>query len=151
MLSIKEELVKFYVCSGCIDKELGSGYYIVTSEIVRMKPIQRICKADPERILYIGSGKLKSRLRGFKKVICDKSERGHAGAVTYNRRRNEYKKEFPPKSLFIYYNICGDALEKEACLQKEYEKEYGELPPLNLSRAIRSDEYCNDSRNSNLK
>jgi len=123
------------------------GVYIVIShsdDNEKYPAIKRVCKFDHNRILYIGSGILKSRIKGFRKVIINYSNKldtklvGHAGAVTYNRRRKLYETYFPTNTIRFYYksyNNKEESLKMEAELQKEYENEYGELPPLNLSRA----------------
>lgn len=141
LIDLQGKKLKVYSIDTFIQENTNRyGYYIAVSKD-KNNSINKVCDVDEQGILYIGSGILKSRLRGFYKVITKNKPRGHAGAVTYNRRKLLNEK-FPPNTIKIYYKFCENklnALAAESELQEKYENKFGDLPPLNLARAKKSD------------
>lgn len=124
--------------------DIDKGVYIIRSENEELKPINRCVSSDELRIVYIGSGKVKSRYDNFRRIlrnVNDKEARdlkGHAGAITYMLRFPTIKDIVPKDSLRFYFIKWTDCKGLESDLQLEYELKYGEFPPLNLSRVKHS-------------
>ncbi|MGB1004753.1 MAG: hypothetical protein ACPGVC_11005 [Salibacteraceae bacterium] len=141
MLQIPENKTTLNDCN-TISFKLRYGCYVITAEVD--KAIQRVGGLDEKRILYIGSGIIKTRLNMFQKVIFENKSRGHSGATTYNRRSQLYLKMYPLTKLkahFKEFNSKKTATNHEVKLLTSYEKTYGELPPLNKNIPKKSESH----------
>ena len=119
----------------------SSGVYYIRLVNRRGKPaqIQRVLGADREGTLYIGmagsgnDGGLCNRLWGFWTAISGTDETQHGAGRKYRRLLS---KRFPGHRLQYCFRRLKDAkrarqIEKE-CLM-DYQKCFGEIPPLNRS------------------
>ena len=117
----------------------SAGAYYIRAVSLRNKPIpvRRIIGCDPKGTLYIGmTGRRKNagllnRLWGFCSAIIGDDLTAHVAGARYYRH---LKKRLPKHKLQYSYrqsktDTAAKKLEKE-CLD-EYERRYGELPPLN--------------------
>ncbi len=120
--------------------KLGHGVYIVVSETAKNEPFGRLCMEDHDRILYIGSGNLSSRLSAFKRVVKNGLVKGHAGAVTFNERLQFLQGKIQVDSLVFYYDTGYDSVSakrKEQDLFNDYISEFGEMPTINKNKALK--------------
>lgn len=137
MIELSQNKILLTDCLPPLFKE-KYGCYVIVADV--NQSFHRIQGLDEKRILYIGSGKLKNRLVMFNKVISKNRIRGHSGAVTYVQRNN-YVNLFPLKKLYAHYSFSNskeDALNQESNLLSSYEEKFGELPPLNKTKAKNS-------------
>lgn len=105
----------------------GNGVYILRS----FNPVPRCLKTDEKGILYIGKGKLltnSSRLGKFINAL-NKTEAAHDGGIRFNQ--NKILEKFPLTTLTVEIILIESPRELEVELLKNYQSEYGELPPLN--------------------
>ena len=106
-----------------------NGVYV----LVAHKPIHRLIGADNEGILYIGKGIVLDTRHRIGKLInaINSTEERHDGGKRFSHE--DVQKCYPIRDCEIFIKLSLDARNDESGLLKEYEKEYGELPPLNRS------------------
>lgn len=116
-------------------KESGGIYILKCSQngtLSAPTPINRILKTDNNGILYIGkANSFLDRVINLKKSIMPnyKSQNHECGTTFKNHKQLSSK--FPFEYLYVQLIPSGDPIELENKLLTEYEKEFGELPPLN--------------------
>lgn len=100
----------------------------------KTKPIPRFVDVDIDGILYIGKGvSFLNRVIELKKSIAPEyGSSNHECGVRY-KSSEMIKKLFPYKDLWIELNgfDTKDIDQGEKDFLQDYEKEFGELPPLN--------------------
>ena len=119
---------------GEIPKE--PGVYLIRC---RDHPTNRLLGSDQEGILDIGeSNNLRKRTRFFFACASGKKKRGHSAGCRFFGRGLD--RDFPLDQLEIKWKVTKSkaaARKLEGDLLSNYEKKFGELPPLN-SQANRS-------------
>ncbi len=114
-----------------VPAELGAYVVWCVKENGNPKPIPRIFGEDQDGILFFGCTFrrfLNQRIGDF----CKGVRRGNAHIEGDRYHNLEYNKNgFPPESLRIGWRIDSNANACETKWLDEYEKEFGELSPLN--------------------
>lgn len=106
--------------------------YCVDNNLNRVK-IDRVLKSDINGILYIGkASQFLDRVITLKKSLSPlhKSENHECGV----RYKNHFWEKFPYEKLWIELVESLDINQLEKELLSNYEKEFGELPPLNRNK-----------------
>lgn len=122
--------------------EEAGAYAVRCAPKGKPQPIQRVFEQDGTGVLCFGmTGNLQVRSRAFYSSV--RGGRGHAEGERYNLPLEGeyhplgYAQRFPSVELQIGYKICNNehkAWEKEQAWFNEYERLFGELPPLNYGR-----------------
>lgn len=110
----------------------GGVYKLICMENNRPKKVERFLKTDNNGILYIGKAKdFLNRVIELKKSISpDYNSDSHYCGVRY-KSNTEIMKKYPYENLFVILENVSDIDNKEKELLREYNKEFGELPPFN--------------------
>lgn len=97
--------------------------------------VERVLKPDPEGILYIGKAmSFLDRVITLKKSLSpDYVSSNHECGVRY-KNSEQFMKKFPFEKLWIKLIQCENIDKTEHRLLSDYEKRYGELPPLNRNK-----------------
>tara|TARA_R110002096_G_C14284665_1_gene696923 strand:- start:51 stop:467 length:417 start_codon:yes stop_codon:yes gene_type:complete len=95
----------------------------------------RLLKTDPNGILYIGKAtSFLDRVITLKKSISpDYNSENHECGIRY-KSSDLIKVKFPFQNLSIELNGYAEIHSKEKELLDYYEREFGELPPLNRNK-----------------
>ena len=103
------------------------GVYIVRSTV----PVPRCLKEDQQGILYIGKGDIVSSQSRLGKLInsLNMTESVHGGGARFNE--NKILEKYGLETLTVEVILQKNSRELEIQLLKEYQAEFGELPPLN--------------------
>ena len=106
------------------------GVYLIRC---RDHPTNRLLGSDQEGVLDIGeSNNLKKRIRLFLTCASGKKKRGHSAGCRFAALG--LKRHFPLDRLEIKWKVAESkaaARKLEGELLRQYEKKFGELPPLN--------------------
>lgn len=96
-------------------------------------PTHRLLKTDENGILYIGKAlRFLDRVIDLKKSLSpDHISTNHECGVRY---KYNIKDKFPYDKLWIKLETHENIVETEKKLLIDYEKEFGELPPLNRNK-----------------
>lgn len=114
----------------------GGGVYILkclrSADSLTPVPINRLLGSDKDGTLYIGKANcFTDRVAELKKSISpDYSSGSHECGSRY-KSNDIFSKELPYENLYIELIGSDNPRETEASKLKEYEKQYGELPPFN--------------------
>ena len=140
MINTRKELTKQYQISNHdfwnkIESDFGkSGGVYKLYCIDKGKPIKidRVLKTDYTGILYIGkAASFLDRVITLKKSLSPiYISSNHECGVRY-KNSEPLKKKFPFEKLWVELIGCEDINKEEKKLLSTYEKQYGELPPLN--------------------
>ena len=94
------------------------------------RSIRRMFVYDVQGILYIGSSKnIRERVQEFKDSVVGENTR-HSGGTTYSNIPI-VEHHYPRKYLAISFKEIAEFKKEEKKYLEIYEKEFGELPPLN--------------------
>jgi hypothetical protein len=104
------------------------GVYTLWSD----KPIKRLKGKDKNGILYIGKGDIFSNQTRIGQFInsINGTENDHGAGVRYR----EFQELYPLESLKLKVELINNSRTIEAERLIAYQKEFGELPPLNRSK-----------------
>jgi hypothetical protein len=104
------------------------GVYTLWSD----KPIKRLLGEDTNGILYIGKGDIFSNQTRIGQFInsINGTENDHGAGVRYR----ELQELYPLDSLKLKVELINNSRTMEAERLISYQKEFGELPPLNRSK-----------------
>lgn len=111
----------------------GGGVYVLFSkENGVRKPIPRLLEIDSEGKLYIGKAdSFLDRVIMLKKSLSpDHISTGHECGVRWKIHK-KIQERFPYESLHVALYPTDDPRGLESTMLKKYEKQFGELPPLN--------------------
>lgn len=115
------------------EKQLDKGgvYKIIAARDNKRVPINRFLGIDPDGILYIGMGKKHNRIINLKKSISPTYKgKGHSCGRKYKQNPN-ISIQFPYEILYIELVSTENHQQLERELLEEYQKKFGEVPPLN--------------------
>jgi hypothetical protein len=108
----------------------GGIYKLLSIKNGNIVPIGRAVKQDDNGILYIGkANSFLSRVITLKKSILNNSG-GHIAGRRYNKLPTFIEK-FPPDSLYVILEHSDNPKALEDKYLNEYQKIFGEVPPLN--------------------
>jgi hypothetical protein len=104
-----------------------SGVY----KLIANKKIGRLLKDDKLGILYIGKGIILPYHNRIGKFVnsLNNTEKAHDAGVRFNAEL--IRKNFPLEETTIEITLSENAEQLESELLNDYERNFGELPPLN--------------------
>lgn len=93
-------------------------------------PVNRVLTIDGKGILYVGCAiSFLDRVINLKKSISDEySSQSHDCGIRYKKY---FKKMFPYENLFLELEFTDNPKIREKEILEKYERDFGELPPLN--------------------
>ena len=114
------------------DKCNGGGVYKIraTSDDGQPKEIPRACADDPEGILYIGQGALRTRIGHLAWLSEDPPKAYHGFVGTFLNYKLD--RICSHACLEVSWLECDDPVAVESRLLEEYKMRTGDLPPGNL-------------------
>ena len=108
------------------------GVYILKCGDDNPIPINRLLGTDSEGILYIGKAdSFTNRVAELKKSISPQYKSGSHECGSRYKSHSHIQGAFPYEKLYLSLVSSTDPRSTESDLLQQYEKTFGELPPLN--------------------
>jgi hypothetical protein len=131
-------MIKFKISSESMWHEINElhgesgGVYILRCGVETPIPVNRLLASDEEGTLYIGkANSFLNRVAELKKSISPQYKSGSHECGTRYKSHSGIYKVYPYEELYINLVESDDPRTTESNLLQNYEKKFGELPPLN--------------------